>query len=125
VLGVDRIADLYFCEGAFYQVQYCTHGTTRRDLRFKELVGTLLADHPQHLDPPSLANFMHVGCVFSFFVNDYLYSPFIQIFSETEKLDYAGEQDDNQMFSFTCFNPEGMLLRSSHPSPSSELPTCE
>jgi len=62
-------------------------GSIFLDLRFKELVQTLLENHPQHLDPPSLANFMHV-------------------FSEGEKLDYAGESDDNQMFTFTCFNPE-------------------
>jgi hypothetical protein len=35
-------------------------GCMIRDLRFQELVKTLLADHPVHLDPPSLANFMHV-----------------------------------------------------------------
>jgi len=61
-------------------------GSIFLDLRFQELVKTLLADHPAHLDPPSLANFMH-------------------IFSDEEKLAYGGEVDDDEMFSFTCFNP--------------------
>ncbi|KAJ3966608.1 hypothetical protein EV361DRAFT_934394 [Lentinula raphanica] len=60
-------------------------GSLFLDLRFRELVKTLLADHPAHLDPASLAYFMHS-------------------FSETEKLDYAGTQDDDTMFHFTCFN---------------------
>ncbi|KAJ3786434.1 hypothetical protein GGU10DRAFT_290232 [Lentinula aff. detonsa] len=60
-------------------------GSLFLDLRFRELVKTLLADHPAHLDPASLAYFMHS-------------------FSETEKLDYAGTRDDETMFHFTCFN---------------------
>ncbi|KAJ4481021.1 hypothetical protein J3R30DRAFT_3287382 [Lentinula aciculospora] len=59
-------------------------GSLFLDLRFRELVKTLLADHPAHLDPASLAYFSH----------------------ETEKLDYAGTQDDDNMFHFTCFNVE-------------------
>lgn len=62
-------------------------GSLFLDLRFKELVRTLLADHPAHLDPPSLAYFMHN-------------------FSETDKLAYMGEVDDDKMFHFTCFNVE-------------------
>lgn len=46
-----------------------------RDLRFRELVRTLLADHPAHLDSASLAYFMHS-------------------FSETDKLSYQGESQD-------------------------------
>jgi len=42
-------------------------GSLFLDLRFKELVKTLLANHPAHLDPISLANFL-------------------QAFSETEKV---------------------------------------
>lgn len=34
-------------------------GSLFLDLRFKELVATLLADHPTHLDSTSLAFFMH------------------------------------------------------------------
>ena len=45
------------------------------DLRFRELVRTLLADHPAHLDGASLAYFMHA-------------------FSETDKLSYQGESQD-------------------------------
>ncbi|KAJ3986951.1 hypothetical protein F5890DRAFT_1571980 [Lentinula detonsa] len=60
-------------------------GSLFLDLRFRELVKTLLADHPAHLDAASLAYFMHS-------------------FSETEKLDYAGTRDDETMFHFTCFN---------------------
>lgn len=50
-------------------------GSLFLDLRFRELVRTLLADHPAHLDAASLAYFMHA-------------------FSETEKLAYRGETDD-------------------------------
>jgi len=60
-------------------------GSLFLDLRFKELMKTLLADHPVHLDAASLANFM-------------------ENFSETDKLTYMGEQDDDKMFHFTCFN---------------------
>jgi len=60
-------------------------GSLFLDLRFRELVRTLLADHSAHLDPASLAYFMHA-------------------FSETDKLAYMGESDDNNMFHFTCFN---------------------
>ncbi|KAI5120632.1 hypothetical protein M0805_009392 [Coniferiporia weirii] len=60
-------------------------GSLFLDLRFRELVCTLLADHPAHLDAASLAYFMHA-------------------FSETDKLSYMGESDDGNMFHFTCFN---------------------
>lgn len=78
-------------------------GSLFLDLRFRELVKTLLADHPAHLDAASLAYFMHN-------------------FSETDKLAYLGEGDDGTfpftcktpystsnietMFHFTCFNVE-------------------
>ncbi|KAH9982005.1 actin-like ATPase domain-containing protein [Russula compacta] len=62
-------------------------GSLFLDLRFRELVRTLLTDHPAHLDAASLAYFMHS-------------------FSETEKLTYRGEVDDDVMFNFTCFNVE-------------------
>ncbi|KAF8331921.1 uncharacterized protein EI90DRAFT_3055886 [Cantharellus anzutake] len=62
-------------------------GSLFLDLRFRELVRTLLADHPVHLEPASLAYFMHA-------------------FSETDKLAYLGESDDGNMFHFTCFNVE-------------------
>ncbi|KAI0370869.1 actin-like ATPase domain-containing protein [Pilatotrama ljubarskyi] len=62
-------------------------GSLFLDLRFRELMKTLLADHPVHLDRVSLANFM-------------------ENFSETEKLRYMGEEDDDKMFHFTCFNVE-------------------
>lgn len=52
-------------------------GSLFLDLRFRELVRTLLADHPAHLDAPSLAYFMHN-------------------FSETDKLAYLGEVDDGE-----------------------------
>lgn len=50
-------------------------GSLFLDLRFRELVRTLLADHPAHLDAASLAYFMHS-------------------FSETEKITYRGDIDD-------------------------------
>ncbi|KAL0952735.1 hypothetical protein HGRIS_006966 [Hohenbuehelia grisea] len=62
-------------------------GSLFLDLRFRELVKTLLADHPAHLDPASLAYFMHS-------------------FSETDKIAYRGVDDDDNMFHFTCFNVE-------------------
>jgi hypothetical protein len=52
-------------------------GSLFLDLRFRELVRTLLVDHPAHLDAASLAYFMHA-------------------FSETEKLTYRGEIDDGK-----------------------------
>jgi len=52
-------------------------GSLFLDLRFRELVRTLLADHPAHLDAPSLAYFMHN-------------------FSETDKLAYMGDVDDGK-----------------------------
>ena len=54
-------------------------GSLFLDLRFRELVKTLLADHPAHLDAASLAYFMHS-------------------FSETEKLSYRGIEDDGMYF---------------------------
>lgn len=62
-------------------------GSLFLDLRFRELVKTLLSDHPAHLDPASLAYFMHS-------------------FSDTDKLNYTGVEDDDNMFHFTCFNVE-------------------
>ena len=80
-------------------------GSMFLDLRFLELVQTLLADHPTHLDDASLAWFLHS-------------------FRDTDKLAYRGEVDDSawnsvvfqplpiivflvdSMFHFTCFNPE-------------------
>ena len=51
-------------------------GSLFLDLRFRELVKTLLEDHPSHLDAASLAYFMHA-------------------FSETDKLAYHGASDDS------------------------------
>ncbi|VDC04739.1 unnamed protein product [Peniophora sp. CBMAI 1063] len=64
-------------------------GSLFLDLRFRELVKTLLADHPIHLDPASLAFFMHA-------------------FSETDKLAYQGTIDDGVMFNFNCFQVEDL-----------------
>lgn len=55
-------------------------GSIFLDLRFCELVKTLLADHPVHLDAASLAYFMHT-------------------FSKTDKLAYMGESDDGMSYS--------------------------
>ena len=52
-------------------------GSLFLDLRFRELMKTLLADHPVHLDSVSLANFM-------------------EHFSETEKMRYRGAEDDGK-----------------------------
>ena len=57
-------------------------GSLFLDLRFRELVRTLLADHPAHLDAASLAYFMHS-------------------FSETEKITYRGDVDDGDEHSLS------------------------
>ncbi|ORY76553.1 hypothetical protein BCR35DRAFT_120949 [Leucosporidium creatinivorum] len=65
-----------------------TSGSLFIDLKFEELLRRILKDHPTHLDPPSLAAFMHS-------------------FSETDKLDYHGTAaDDESVFRFNCFNVE-------------------
>jgi hypothetical protein len=58
-------------------------GSLFLDLRFRELVKTLLANHPAHLDAASLAYFMHN-------------------FSETDKLNYTGEADDGKLCHVRC-----------------------
>ncbi|CAA7262612.1 unnamed protein product [Cyclocybe aegerita] len=80
---IGQMANLEIAEMCARSGANC--GSLFLDLRFRELVKTLLADHPTHLDPPSLAYFMHS-------------------FSETDKLNYAGYHDDENMFHFTCFN---------------------
>ncbi|KAJ7657911.1 hypothetical protein DFH06DRAFT_1409092, partial [Mycena polygramma] len=62
-------------------------GSLFLDLRFRALIEALLEDHPAHLDPASLAYFMHS-------------------FSEADKLTYAGRSDDDTIFYFNCFNVE-------------------
>ncbi|KAM0786234.1 hypothetical protein ACM66B_007035 [Microbotryomycetes sp. NB124-2] len=57
------------------------------DLKFEELIRKILKDHPEHLDAPSIAAFMHS-------------------FSETDKLDFHGMQDDDNVYRFNCFNVE-------------------
>lgn len=61
-----------------------TCGSIFLDLRFRELVESLLEHHPVHLTPYSLASFM-------------------EAFATTDKLAYRGEIDDNNLFYFTCF----------------------
>ena len=63
-------------------------GSLFLDLRFRELMRTLLADHPVHLDAISLANFM-------------------EHFSETEKLRYTGAEDDGKCHSAHLTPPCG------------------
>ncbi|KAF8154010.1 hypothetical protein B0H34DRAFT_74131 [Crassisporium funariophilum] len=82
---IGQMANLEIAEMCARSGANC--GSLFLDLRFRELVKTLLADHPAHLDPPSLAYFMHS-------------------FSETDKLNYTGIHDDENMFHFTCFNVE-------------------
>ncbi|TDL26993.1 actin-like ATPase domain-containing protein [Rickenella mellea] len=80
---IGQLANLEIAEVCARSGANC--GSLFLDLRFRELVRTLLAEHPVHLDPASLAYFMHA-------------------FSETDKLAYMGESDDDNMFHFTCFN---------------------
>ncbi|KAG5645618.1 hypothetical protein DXG03_005609 [Asterophora parasitica] len=82
---IGQMANLEIAEMCARSGANC--GSLFLDLRFRELVKALLEEHPAHLDPASLAYFMHS-------------------FSETEKLSYAGVVDDQNMFHFTCFNVE-------------------
>ncbi|KAK4702662.1 hypothetical protein P7C70_g3563, partial [Phenoliferia sp. Uapishka_3] len=62
-------------------------GSLFLDIRFEQLIKQLLKDHPIHLDQASLAAFRHA-------------------FSETDKLAYHGDEDDDTLFRFNCFNIE-------------------
>ena len=72
---IGELANLEIAEVCARSGANC--GSLFLDLRFRELVRTLLADHPSHLDPASLAYFMHA-------------------FSDTEKMAYRGEEDDSK-----------------------------
>ncbi|KAF8064184.1 hypothetical protein FPV67DRAFT_1629198 [Lyophyllum atratum] len=82
---IGQMANLEIAEMCARSGSNC--GSLFLDLRFRELVKALLGEHPAHLDPASLAYFMHS-------------------FSETEKISYGGVSDDQNMFHFTCFNVE-------------------
>ncbi|GAA5914368.1 Hsp70 family protein [Sporobolomyces salmoneus] len=62
-------------------------GSLFLDLRFEALVKSLLKNHPVHLEPSSLLSFRHA-------------------FSDSDKLMYLGEEDDDTHFRFNCFNIE-------------------
>ncbi|GAA5969837.1 hypothetical protein JCM3765_004591 [Sporobolomyces pararoseus] len=62
-------------------------GSLFLDLRFEALVKSLLRDHPIHLEPSSLLSFRHA-------------------FSDSDKLMYLGEEDDDTFFRFNCFQIE-------------------
>ncbi|KAF8890667.1 hypothetical protein BD779DRAFT_1438377 [Infundibulicybe gibba] len=79
---IGQMANLEIAEMCARSGANC--GSLFLDLRFRELVKTLLADHPAHLDPASLAYFSY----------------------ETDKLNYSGVVDDENIFNFTCFNVE-------------------
>ena len=70
---IGQMANLEIAEMCARSGANC--GSLFLDLRFRELVRTLLADHPAHLDAASLAYFMHS-------------------FSQTDKLAFRGEIDD-------------------------------
>ena len=74
---IGQMANLEIAEMCARSGANC--GSIFLDLRFRELVKTLLADHPTHLSPASLAYFMHS-------------------FSETDKLAYRGVVDDGAVF---------------------------
>lgn len=58
------------------------------DLKFEELLRRILKDHPVHLEPASMATFIHA-------------------FAEGDKLAYHGTaEDDEAIFRFNCFNVE-------------------
>lgn len=99
-------------------------GSLFLDLRFRELVKTLLADHPVHLDRMFWHQPYYWGSTLIFpCVSAASLAYFMHNFSETEKLAYTGEDDDgiffllfvsdakwligcstDKMFHFTCFN---------------------
>ncbi|KAF9463313.1 hypothetical protein BDZ94DRAFT_1282511 [Collybia nuda] len=81
-LIIGQMANLEIAEMCARSGANC--GSLFLDLRFRELVKALLADHPAHLDAASLAYFS----------------------AETDKLNYSGFNDDDNMFHFTCFNVE-------------------
>ncbi|CED82701.1 dihydrolipoyl dehydrogenase [Phaffia rhodozyma] len=62
-------------------------GSLFLDFGFIDLVKCRLKDHPIHLNGPSIENYLHA-------------------FTETDKVIYRGEQDDETTFLFTTFNPE-------------------
>jgi hypothetical protein len=70
---IGQMADLEIAEMCARSGANC--GSIFLDLRFRDLVKTLLVAHPAHLDPASLAYFMHS-------------------FSETDKLAFTGVDDD-------------------------------
>ena len=80
-------------------------GSLFLDLRFRELVKTLLADHPAHLD----GKLSHLSVPLSNWVL-IAKSPipaaaslayFMHNFSETTKMVYQGEADDGQLIPYT------------------------
>ncbi|KAH7103744.1 hypothetical protein BKA62DRAFT_615790 [Auriculariales sp. MPI-PUGE-AT-0066] len=81
----DRVGDLALAE--LSARSGANIGSIFLDLRFRELVSTLLSAHPRHLDSTSLASFMHA-------------------FGEGEKHNYRGEADDGVFFRFSLFNPD-------------------
>ncbi|GAA5889548.1 hypothetical protein JCM5296_005982 [Sporobolomyces johnsonii] len=62
-------------------------GSLFLDLRFEALVKSLLRDHPVHRERDSLMAFRNA-------------------FSDCDKLQYLGEEDDDTHFRFNCFNIE-------------------
>jgi hypothetical protein len=72
---IGQMANLEIAEMCARSGANC--GSIFLDLRFRELVKNLLQDHPAHLNPASLAYFMHS-------------------FSETDKLAYTGVADDGE-----------------------------
>lgn len=79
-MGQLEIAEMATREGA-------SCGSLFLDVRFEQLVRSILAGHPTHLDTPSLLAFRHS-------------------FAETDKLAYRGALDDHVLFRFNCFNIE-------------------
>ncbi|KAF9511769.1 hypothetical protein BS47DRAFT_1394865 [Hydnum rufescens UP504] len=67
----------------------CYCGSLFLDLRFRELVQKRLAAHPVHLDEASLAHF-------------------VRSFSQSEKLEYQGAEDDTKLFRFKCLHVEDL-----------------
>ncbi|BGP27361.1 hypothetical protein Rt10032_c22g6599 [Rhodotorula toruloides] len=82
---IGQLAQLEIAEMSTRSGANC--GSLFLDLRFEQLVKSLLHTHPVHLDAPSLLAFRHS-------------------FSECDKLVFAGEADDDTLFRFNCFNVE-------------------
>ncbi|KDR78750.1 hypothetical protein GALMADRAFT_93837 [Galerina marginata CBS 339.88] len=82
---IGKLSNLEIAEVSAQSGALC--GSHFLDLRFTELIEALMLEHPVHRDLTSLRNFGYN-------------------FSEVQKLTFRGNEDDDEMFEFPCFNVE-------------------